>query len=116
MRKLPWTVVVVGSLFVIAGVAGIIYHLPEWRASSGPPSREIWAVAIRLLAIICGVFLFLGKNWARWLAILWMAYHVGLSAFHSLSQTVTHVVLLAVITVLLYLPMSRRYFERASTP
>jgi hypothetical protein len=98
--KRPWSIIVVSVVFVVAGVVGIVYHLPEWRHAPGPV--EFWAVVVRLLAIVCGVFLFLGKHWARWLAVLWLAYHVVLSAFHSAGQTVFHLVLLVVIAWVLF--------------
>ena len=110
MKKPPLPVVLVSCLFVAAGIAGIVYHLPEWRAANGLHAKEAWAVAVRLLAIVCGVFLFFGKNWARCLAIGWMMYHVVLSAFHSTSELVTHLVLLVVVVVLLFRPASGRYF------
>ena len=113
MKKPPLPVVLVSCLFVVAGIAGIVYHLPEWRLANGVHAKEAWAVTVRLLAIVCGVFLFLGKNWARCLAIAWMVYHVVLSAMHSTSELATHVVLLVVVAVLLFLPVSTRYFQRS---
>ena len=99
-QQRSWPVIVVSCFFIVAGIAGIVYHLPEWRHAPGPV--EVWAVVVRLLAIVCGVFLFLGKNWARWLAVVWLAYHVVLSAFHSVGQTVFHLVLLVVIAWVLF--------------
>jgi hypothetical protein len=108
--KRPCSIIVVSVVFVVAGVAGIVYHFPEWKHAPG--SVEIWAVIVRLLAIVCGVFLFLGKNWARWLAVLWLAYHVVLSAFHSVGQAVFHLVLLAVFAWVLFRPAATRYFKK----
>ena len=99
-RWRQWPVTVVSCFYIVAGIAGIVYHLPEWRQAPGPP--EIWAVTVRLLAIVCGVFMLLGKNWARWPAVLWLAYHVVLSAFHSVGQTVFHLVLLVVFAWVLF--------------
>ena len=30
-----------------------------------------------LIAIVCGVFLLQGRNWARWLALAWIASHAA---------------------------------------
>ena len=95
-----WPVIVVSCFFIVAGIAGIVYHLPEWRDRPGSP--EIWAVTVRLLAIVSGVFMLMHKNWARWLAVIWLAYHVGLSALHSVGQTVFHLVLLVVFAWVLF--------------
>ncbi len=111
--KRQWPVIVVSCFFIVAGVAGIVYHLPEW--SYRPASPEIWAVTIRLLAIVCGVFMLLRKNWARWLAVVWLAYHVVLSAFHSVGQTVFHLVLLAAFAWVLLRAEANRYFRGKSS-
>src|SRR4051812_25463062 len=105
----PWQVMVVSGVFVVAGVAGIVYHLPEWGSHS--VFHGILPLVVRLLAIVCGVFLFLGKKWARWLAVVWLAYHVVLSAFHSGGQTVFHLVLLVVFAWVLFRPDAGRYFR-----
>jgi hypothetical protein len=75
---------------------------------------EAWVLFIRLLAIICGVFILRGANWARWFALVWIAYHVILSALHSVSGTVIHIVLLAVVAHALYRPQSSEYFRRTT--
>jgi len=98
--KRSWPVIVVSCVFIVAGVAGIMYHLPAWRHE--PVVHGIAPLVVRLLAIVCGVFMLLRKNWARWLAVAWLAYHVVLSAFHSLGQTVFHLVLLVVFAWVLF--------------
>lgn len=51
-----------------------------------------------------------GSNWARWGVLVWMAYHVILSAFHTVTQFVFHSVLFGVITYFLMRSASSRYF------
>ena len=47
--------------------------------------RTLWGLnSPSSLAIVCGVFLLRGHNWARWLALAWIAFHVVLSAFHAI--------------------------------
>jgi hypothetical protein len=53
-----------------------------------------------------------GGNWARWLAIVWLAFHAILGAFHSLQQLVVHSLLLAVIAHFLLRPKAREYFRQ----
>jgi hypothetical protein len=53
-----------------------------------------------------------GRNWARWLLLAWIAYHVALSAFHSLSGVVTHALLFMVIAYFLFRPQVSEYFRR----
>jgi len=54
-----------------------------------------------------------GDNWARWLTMVWMAYHVILSGFHSLQQLVIHSLLLAVFAYFLFRAEATLYFRRA---
>ena len=113
----PWPVVAVGSLFVLAGIVGFIYHALRLR-EPGPVDSELYLVLfIRVLALVAGVFLFRGASWARWLAMAWMAYHIGLSAFESSVQGVAvHFALLVVIGYLLLRPDSSAYFRDPNRP
>jgi hypothetical protein len=65
------------------------------------------------VAILCGAFLLRGHNWARWLALVWMAFHVVLSAFHAIPELVIHAVFCVVIAWLLFRPEAARYFRGA---
>jgi hypothetical protein len=49
--------------------------------------------------------------------LIWMAYHVILSALHSVFELITHSLLFAVIAYLLYRPRVSAYFRdrRAGT-
>jgi hypothetical protein len=109
MRKRPLSVTVIGCLFVAAGVVGLAYHASEFRER--PPFEYVLVCFVRLLAIISGVFMLRGSNWARWLLLAWIAYHVILSAFHTLSEFVTHGVLFAVVAYFLLRPRVRAYFR-----
>ena len=107
--KRPISITFLGWLFILVGAVGLIYHVSE-----RPVDRWIILIAaIRILAVIGGVFLLLGHSWARWLLIAWLAAHVVLSAFHSVSQTLAHLVLLAVISYLLLSPTVGKYFQSA---
>jgi len=107
-QQQQWPVIVVSCFFIVAGIAGIVYHVPEWRHE--PFSHGVWPLVVRLLAIVCGVFMLMRKNWARYLAVVWLAYHVVLSAFHSVAQTVFHLVLQAVIAWVLFRREAGRWF------
>jgi uncharacterized membrane protein HdeD (DUF308 family) len=97
MKRPPLAVIVFGSLFILAGLVGILYHLSD-------RPLDPWILLLRLLAIVSGLFLFLGHNWARWLLAAWLAFHVVVSAFHSLEQTAAHLVLLALVVYFLWRP------------
>lgn len=103
----------VAMLFVAAGVVGVAYHATEINLRGPFEYEVVWALLVRCLAVIAGVFMFRGANWARWLALAWMAYHVVLSAFHSGSEAAMHLVLLAVIAFVLLRPQASAYFQGA---
>ena len=107
--KRPLPVTILGCLFIVAGLAGVVYHLSE-----SPLDRWIVLISIvRIIAVGGGVFLLMGHNWARWLILAWLAFHVVVSAFHSLSESIAHVVLLIVVGYCLLRPPASKYFQSA---
>lgn len=63
-----------------------------------------------LLAIVSGLFMLLGRNWARWLALAWMAFHLAIS-FPIVRQVISHSIILGLIAWLLFRQDARRYFQ-----
>jgi hypothetical protein len=114
MKKRPVTVILVAVLFMLAGLIGFIYHFKDFFTPGNNPGEIVWVLLIRILAVLCGILLYLGYKWARWLAMAWLLYHVILSAFHSTSELITHLILLILVAVLLFLPVSTRFFTRES--
>lgn len=110
--KPPVSVLVIALLYLAVGIVGCVYHFPSllaWEQGS------VWSESTELLAVIAGVFLLLGQNWARWLAVAWIAFHVVLSAFHSFAQAAVHAVFLALIAWALFWPGAGRYFSPNKT-
>ena len=107
--KRPFAVTFLGFLFIVVGLANSIFYL-----SKGPLDR--WTLPVSLIgviAIVGGIFLLKGRNWARWLLLAWLAFHVVVSALNSLSGSVAHLVLLAAISYFLLTPPDSRYFSSA---
>jgi hypothetical protein len=94
MNKRPLPVSVISWIYVAAGVVGFGVHAKELVTLGVFRTDAIWLVLVPLLAIAAGVYLLGGRNWARWLAVAWMAFHVILSAFHSAQQLAVHAVML----------------------
>lgn len=115
MRPRPVTVTLTGWLFIAAGAVGLLYHAGDVRADTAVPLEVVWVLLLRLLALGIGVGLLRGARAARWLAVLWLAYHVGLSLFHDAGELVTHAVLLALVAYLLFRHDADAFFagERA---
>ena len=110
--KRPVSVVVLACLYIGVGAAGFVFHFHESLAS---PQSGVWIELTEALAVIAGAFMLRGQNWARWLAVAWIAFHVVLSAFGRLTEVAIHAVFLAVIAWLLFRPGAARYFRRQST-
>lgn len=106
----PWAVTLVALVFCAAGVVGLGYHLSE-LASTPMDAAHAWVLLLRAVAVGIAVGLLRGTRLSRWLAIAWMAYHTGLSAFHSATETATHAALLVVIAALLFVPRSSAFFR-----
>jgi uncharacterized membrane protein HdeD (DUF308 family) len=107
--KRPFAVTVLGCLFILAGLVGLVYHL-----SDRPVDHWIVLISlVRIIAVVGGIFLLLGHGWARWLLLAWLALHVLVSAFHSVSETLAHVVLLMVVSYFLLESGASKYFKSA---
>jgi len=111
LARHPLSVTLVAYLFLASGIVGIAYHARELAT----PGLDAWLVLfVRVLAIVAGAGMLRGANWARWLAIVWMAYHVVLSAWHSTSELITHVAVFVVVAYALTRADARMYFRRPS--
>jgi hypothetical protein len=111
MENRPIPVLIVAILFILTGCIGFIYHFTEVFEPIDNFYELILVLILRIVAVVCGFLLFKGIIWARWIAIAWLLYHVFLSAFHSASELIMHIVLLILVAVLLYLPLSTEYFK-----
>jgi hypothetical protein len=105
--KRPFPVTILGGLFIVAGLVGLVYHLSE-----RPLERGVVLVSlVRIVAVVGGVFLLRGRNWARWLVLAWLLFHVVVSALHSFSESAAHLALLLVVGYFLIRPPASKYFQ-----
>jgi len=111
MKKRPLSITIISWLFVAAGVIGLAYHATEFKAQRPFEYDVVWVCFVRLLAVLSGALMLRGSNWARWLLLVWIAYHVILSAFHSLSELAMHTLLLGVVAYFLFRPQASAYFR-----
>jgi hypothetical protein len=113
-EKRPWPVTIVGWVYVAVGTIGFAYHLPQWQMGSAFPYDSLAVELVEVLAIVAGVFVLRGRDWARWLALGWMALHVVVSAFHSLREFAIHALLCVVIGWVLFRGDAAEYFRGVS--
>lgn len=100
---------------MLTGVIGLAKHFTEFRTQNPFQYDMIGIGLIRLLAVLCGVYMLRGHNWARWLALAWIGLHVILSAFHTLPELAIHSLLFAVLAYFLFCPSATRYFRAAGS-
>src|SRR5690606_36348661 len=90
MRARPLSVTLPGWLFMAAGAVGLAYHAGDVTAGTPIRFEVVWVLLLRLLAVLIGIWLLRGARTARWLAVLWLTYHVGLSVFHDAGELIAH--------------------------
>src|SRR5689334_3421592 len=110
MSKRPLSITIVAWIYIAAGIVGIAAHITEFDVRHPFSNDAVLALIVRLLAVAAGVFMLRGANWARWLAIAWIAYHVVLSSFHSVPAAASHGLLLAVFAYFLCRRQANAYF------
>jgi hypothetical protein len=107
----PLSVTIVALLLIVAGAVGLVYHARELDLRQPLQNDTLWVELVRALAIVSGVFMLRGHNWARWLAIVWIGFHVAISFFHSWQQVVMHAIVFAVFSLSLFRPAATAYFR-----
>lgn len=115
MRARPLSITIISWLFMIFGSIALLSAL---RPLAGADTAQLlaefkthWVVHVsRLAAVVSGLFMLRGHNWARWLLVAWIAFHIVLSALHSWLQLLIHVLIFSVILFFLFRPRSNQYF------
>ncbi|HJT26954.1 MAG TPA: hypothetical protein VJ784_06030, partial [Pyrinomonadaceae bacterium] len=57
------------------------------------------------------VFMLYGRNWARWLLVAWIAFHIIISALHSVLFLLMHVAIFSVILFFVFRRRASLYFN-----
>jgi hypothetical protein len=111
-NKRPLSITILGCLYIGVGSVGFVYHLYEILATQAFHNDDFLAEFIEFVAIVCGAFMLRGHNWARWVALAWIAVHVVLSAFRAFPEFAIHGLFCAAIAWILLRPEAARYFRR----
>jgi hypothetical protein len=123
MNKRPISITIIGWIFIITCAVGIISQVVSAVKVVGNVDGGMsttvdlpltgLVLAVRLLGLIGGVFLLRGHNWARWVLVVWMGFHVVHSATHSIREMIVHVVFFVVLVCFLFGPKASAYFRNA---
>jgi hypothetical protein len=120
MTKRPPSITLIGWLFLVFGCVGVAVAL--WPLADASASGRLadfraslldaaLAGSVRLAAAVGGAFLLRGRDWARWLLIAWMVFHIGLSFLHSMQQVLVHSLLFGAIGYVLFRTPASAYFR-----
>lgn len=101
MSRRPIALTVVSWLVIAAGVFGLARGIAGTRTLHPFPIDLIWILILDATWIVCGIYMLRGRNWARWLTLLWMAGHVAIVALYLPMMMAAHVVIFAMIAYLL---------------
>lgn len=105
---ISWCFIIFGSIALLSGL------LPFGEITLAQRVAELkghWMVHLsRILQIVAGVGLLYGRNWARWLLVVWIAFHIVISALHSTFQLALHVLIFSVILYFVFRRESSAYF------
>jgi uncharacterized membrane protein HdeD (DUF308 family) len=114
VERRPRSIIVISLLFILLGTLTLIHAAwdlvnTEDRLTNLQHHWMIYLSAVA--AIIGGAFLLKGHNWARWLLVLWMAFHIVVGALNGIVPLLTHVVIFSVILFFLFRRPASAYFS-----
>ena len=101
---ISWGFIIFGSIALLSGVLPFRDLMSHWYVHLS-----------RILMIVAGVFMLKGRNWARWLLVLWIAFHIVISALHSILFLLMHVVIFSAILYFVFRRESSSYFLAEGT-
>ena len=108
MPPRPRSITIISWLFIVFGTIALIGGL--WTTDL----TSHWYIHLsRFLQIVAGVFMLYGRNWARWLLVAWMAFHIVVGALHSVLFLLMHVAIFSVILFFLFRRQASAYFSNA---
>jgi hypothetical protein len=109
MPRRPLSITIISWLFILFGSIALVGGVVR---GGGSDLVSHWYVHLsRLLQIVAGVFMLYGRNWARWLLVAWIAFHIIISALHSALFLLMHVLIFSVILFFVFRRQASRYFN-----
>jgi hypothetical protein len=108
MPRRPLSITIISWLFIVFGSVALISGFITTDLKSH------WYIHLsRLLQIIAGVFMLYGRNWARWLLVAWIAFHIVVGALHSPLFLLMHVLIFSVILFFVFRRPASAFFNAA---
>jgi len=114
-KKRPVYIVVIGVVFITLGLLDIWRGATPLTSGAAHLTGEDFAVlSIGIAALLGGIFVLKGRDWARWLLAIWMALHVALS-IRDPYVLLAHLVIFALLLAGLFHPAASSYFRQSDT-
>jgi hypothetical protein len=106
MPPRPRSITIICWLFIVFGGIALIGGLVTTDLKSH------WYIHLsRFLQIVAGLFMLYGRNWARWLLVAWIAFHIVISALHSPMYLLLHVAIFSVLLFFVFRRPASAYFN-----
>jgi uncharacterized membrane protein HdeD (DUF308 family) len=120
-RPRPLSITIIGWIFVIFGsialVSGLLPMVNATTAQRVADLKSHWIIHVsRTAQIVAGLFLLRGRNWARWLLVVWIAFHIVIGALHGVLQLSLHVAIFSVILFFLFRKPASEYLAYTYQP
>jgi hypothetical protein len=120
MDKRPRSITIISWIFIVFGsigfLASLLPYLDPASAHRLAYIKAHWMVHVaRIVGFVSGLFMLYGFNWARWLLVVWIVFHLILSALHSPLLLLMHTLIFAVILYFIFRPQASAYFQGPGT-
>ena len=121
MKARPLSVTIISWVFMLLGSISLVSGLLPLAGANGTQLiaefKTHWMVHLsHLAALVGGLFMLRGHNWARWLIVAWMVFHVVIGALHGWIPLLTHVVIFSSILFFLFRRNASEYFAQPGLP
>ena len=114
-KQRPLSVTIISAIYILTGVLGLGYHLKLAGSHHLFDNDVVLITVTEIVAVVAGVFMLRGANWARWLALAWMAFHVAISVLNGWSKVAVHAAFLLIIGYFLLRRQVNEYFATKSS-
>jgi len=111
MAKRPLSVTIISLVLIATGALGLVSHISGFGTKQPFEFDVVWIVLLGLAAILAGAYMLRASNWARWLSIAWIGFHVIISFFHSFFEASVHILVLVAFAYFLFRTGAREYFR-----
>jgi len=106
MKRRPLSITIISWIFIVFGSIALI--------SGVLPLADLkrhWYIHLsRILQIVAGVFMLYGRNWARWLLVVWIAFHIVVGALNGVVTLLMHIVIFSVVLFFVFRRDANTYF------